>query len=153
MNIENEDKGKKRQCIYCKNYLQIDALICPSCGKNQFDITDEKSVETMLKIAIEKNPQMRDDDGVRPSKKEIEKAFEESLLNQKQRDILITVLSKSDILSYGQRKVLSSLIIELTHEINTENRWERARLLRHYLKTLKMQEDTIDILSQVFELK
>jgi len=152
MDAENEDNEKISQCVFCKKDLPISTLICPNCGKSQIHGMDEKSVETILKIAIEKNPKMKDDDGIEPGKNEIGTAFKSNILNEKQRNVLITIITKTDTLRYGQRKVLSSLIIGLIHEIDTKHRSEGARLLKRYLKTLGMQEDIVNNLSIAFGL-
>ena len=140
---ESVDDGvKTRQCVHCNRIISRSAAICPSCGQ----------IQTSAYGMVQQDPQKKDDDVTESGKIEIEKAFRAGILSQSQENVLETILSNADSIGYGQKKVLSSLVIEITHEIDSNGRGEKARLLRHYLNTLSFQDEIANALAQAFEL-
>lgn len=127
------------------------SIECPNCGMSQTHFNSGKSSEDSLRIILEKYPQMKEDD-VSSLRKKVEDAFEEKILNENQKEILLTTINAIGSLRIGQQLILASLITELVARKDIERQKESARLLRRYLKTLGMQEYIVNKLSDAFGL-
>ncbi|MEM2839667.1 MAG: hypothetical protein QXE18_06225 [Thermoplasmata archaeon] len=94
---------------------------------------------------------MKEDD-VSSLKKKVEDAFEEKILNENQKESLLTTINAIGSFRIGQQLILASLITELATKTDISRQKESALLLRRYLKTLGMQEYIVNKLSDAFGL-
>lgn len=140
-----------RQCISCRKEIPENSIKCPNCGMSQTHFNSEKSSEESLKIILERYPQMKEDD-VSSLKKKVEDAFEEKILNENQKESLLTTINAIGSFRIGQQLILASLITELATKTDISRQKESALLLRRYLKTLGMQEYIVNKLSDAFGL-
>ena len=136
---QDSDGADRRNCPNCGQAIQKDLETCPYCSKAVSIFDDPKTKSNIDKL-------------IKEIEDAIDNAFKTNCLGECQRNAMLRTLSGSSTLGYGQRKVLTSLLGNVINDKDEKDRNEDARLLRRYLRIVKLPKEIIVELENAFQL-
>jgi len=142
---EKEEETAGNYCASCGSPIPPGVVTCPNCSQARIAgkrLVERNSQKPPEHVSVLRTPEDR-----------VRRSVVYGTLSKDQGELLVLMLSRSCLLDFSAKSVLTSLIKEIAEERHAQRREDRVYVLIEFVSSIMPFEDFATRLVHVFKLR